>query len=191
MTRCFFSTDFFNSPATREKLSGCIAVEPDLCGDVAECLPIADVTALREVGMKQPFGKIVWFLVLLGEPHQSMGLEGIRGPRNSIEGKHDPVCHTGLGEALFDLPSALSAAELRLKICAAIDTGLRHRRIQMKRPPGHLYVVRIPGGLDPFFPSTLPDEAPGADHIGVDLHVHPGFLHVLPLFQSKCPILPA
>src|SRR5437868_14940134 len=129
MTRCFFSTDFFNSPATREKLPGSIAVEPTLCGDVAECLPIANVTAFREVGVKQCFGKIVLLLVLLSEPHQSMGIEGIRGPRNSIEGKHDPVCLTGLGEALFDLPPSLSAAELRLKICAAIHTGLRHRRI--------------------------------------------------------------
>src|SRR5262245_51434277 len=191
MARGFFPPDNFNSLVTREEVSGFIAVEPNLCSDADKRLPISDVSAFQEVGMKQRFGKIVLLLVPLSEPHQSMGLEGIRGPRNSIEGKHDPVCLTGLGESLFDLPTGFCAAELGLKICVPIHAGLRHRGIQLKRPPGYLYVVRISGGLDRLFPSTLPDEAPGADHIGVDLHMYPGSLHVLLLSQVKCPILPA
>jgi hypothetical protein len=129
--------------------------------------------------VKEGLDYFILTALLLREPDEAMGVEGIRRPGDPIKGELDPVSLTGFGYAFLDRTPGLCAAELRVKIDAPVHAFLRHRRIQLERSPRNVRLLRVSDSLECLFQSALPDEAPGTDDIGIDLDLHRVFLHIL------------
>jgi hypothetical protein len=179
MPGCLFGTDFLDRPVTGQKSLDILTIESTVGRDLSQRIEIPDLAPLREVCLKEGLGYFILTALLLGEPDEAMGVEGIRRPLDPIEGKDNPIRLTGFGYAFLDRPPGLCAAELCVEIDAPVHAFLRHRRIQLERSPCNMCLLRVPGRLDRLFQSTLPDEAPGTDDIGVNLDLHPVFLHIL------------
>ncbi len=119
-------------------------------------------------------------------PDKSMGGKCVGRASNSLKREGDALFGTGFRHLVIDGLSSPRTTELRFKVLPPTHPLLRHRRIQLKRPPGNLNRhSAVPLRDRPLQPS-LAHKTPGADHIRIDIdlkcralltHVLPTFLH--------------
>src|SRR4029079_12044446 len=106
--------------------------------------------------------------VLSGIPDEAVCQEGIRSLSDLLECERDLFRVAGSNDLLLEPAQGIKTAELRLEIGDPIRTFRRHRRIQLKWPPGHRRSNRrelCERALQP----PLSDVAPGTDHIRIDV----------------------
>jgi hypothetical protein len=132
---------------------------------------VGDVAALGEVRPQERLLHPTLHLgatLRLGQPQQAVGIEGVR-PLRLVEVELEVVLGGRAGHLLDDLERALRAAEL-LRVGVEHRPGLTGGRgVELERPPHHLDLVAPGEAGQRLLEPALPDVAPGADDVGVDL----------------------
>src|SRR5262245_59191080 len=114
-----------------------------------------------------------------------MSQKSIRSPRHPLKGKGNAFHYSSCQQVFFHLTESIEARELGFKISGPIHSLLRHRRVQLKGPPGDLWLHRTFQFTQGPFEPTFSDVAPWTDDIGIDFYCEGASGH------AKCPILPA
>ena len=68
---------------------GLLPVQARLGNHVEECLPLADVPALREVGPENRLHHRILNPLFVSEPDEPVSVEGVRRPLDPVEGEMD------------------------------------------------------------------------------------------------------
>src|SRR5262249_49422616 len=100
------------------------------------------------------------------KPNKPMGIHGVRRSFNPIEREMNALFFPGRDQLGVKLLRPLPTAKLSDAIFLAVDTFLRHRRIELVRQPAHSDLVTLVKGSDGLFEPLFADVAPRADHVG-------------------------
>ena len=136
--------------------------------DVSHHGVIADIAAFHEISPEQRFDEGILPAFLAREPDEPVAIECVRRPAHQIVAEFQPGGSAGFGDARIEPGRMVQRAEFPHPVEAALDTLLRHVRIELERPPclrhGDLAVEQRYGPLE----MVLADPAPGADRVGDD-----------------------
>src|SRR6266851_9949025 len=129
-----FGTDLLRTEVAVKQAVHVGRVEAALPPDTLEHVAFPDVFTVDEIGVEQALNKRVLQAVTSGEPDQSVGIEGVRHPPDSVEVEIDSFFGARRGNARFELPRARQAAELANPMFLPVNTRLGNIGIQFERP---------------------------------------------------------
>lgn len=171
MSNRLFGTNFLNSLITGQKLLDLFTIESTVRRNLRQRIAVPDIAPLRKIRMKEGLDDVILTTLLLGEPDEAMGIEGIRGLGNQVEGKLDPIRLAGLSHPIFHRLQRRGPAKFRLKVGAPIHPALRHRWIQLEGSPPDPNRLSEPDLFQRLFQPALADEAPRTNHVGIHIDV--------------------
>ena len=96
-----FGADFLDRPVTGEKPLDLLTIESTVGRDLSQRIETPDPAPLREVRVKEGLDYFILTTLLLREPNEAMGVEGIRRPLDPIEGKDNPDRLTGFSNSAW------------------------------------------------------------------------------------------
>jgi len=149
--------DRFQPVVTIQHALGFAPFQARFSNHVEECLALADVQSLREVGPKQRLHDYILNTFLVGQPDKPVGVQGVRGPPDPVEGEMNALYFADSTQLGVEFKGSLPASELPDAIFLAADAFFRHRRIELEGEPAHfkLPIKSSDGLLQPPFAYSL------------------------------------